>query len=163
MLLGIKGVINVRDIEKGRFYLTTEYGGEPALFQCIYFGVSNEPETLMALRYPSSTDLPLRLESLPDGGAVVALPDVHVRVDAPSLTATNFTSSITPGMFFVAGEEAFVAVPRSYRGVWTVINISRGEATTGGWRENWAAFSRWLFVIEDNGEEIPISSFGDTE
>lgn len=65
-------------------------------------------------------------------------------------------------MFLVAGNEAYVAAPHGFR-EWSLVNISTGRPTVGRWREDWAAFSRWLLVIEDNGEEIPIADFTGTE
>ncbi|MGU3389842.1 hypothetical protein [Sphingomonas sp. M1A8_2b] len=163
MLLGIERVIANHEIEPGRFYLAPHYDGEPVLFQCIRIGETSEGQPdLKALRFSPGTQYPISLESIPHDGPLVALPEVHVRIDAPSLTATNHTSSVRSGMFLVAGNEAFVAAPQGFR-EWALINISTGRPAVGRWREDWAAFSRWLLVIEDNGEEIPIADFTGTE
>ena len=160
MLLGIEGVIDVRSVEKGRFYLRSDYNDEPVLFKCICVGQGDDgSDTLMAIRFAPGSELPMAIESLPHGGPVVALPEVHIRVDAPSLVATNLNSGIRSGMFLIAGEEAFVAVPQNFRS-WSLINVTKGEHVDGEWGKNWIAFSRWLFVIKDSGEEITISSFG---
>ena len=85
--------------------------------------------------------------------------DRHETVASPS---TNHTTSLRSGMFIVSGTEAFIAVPQSFR-KWTLINISTGRPVVGHWNSDWAAFTRWLLVIDDNGEEIAVASFGETE
>lgn len=162
MLLGIERVIANHEIQPGRFYLAPHYKDDPVLFQCVRAGetADGEPD-LKALRFSPGTEYPIGLESIPHDGPLVALPDVRVRVDAPSLTATNHTSSVRSGMFLVSGDEAFVAAPYGFR-EWALVNISTGRRVPGRWTADWAAFSRWLLVIEDNGEEIPIADFGET-
>lgn len=164
MILGIKRVIDVREVEPGRFYLRLDYNEEDAtVFQCIRVGERDDgvPD-LKALWFTPGTNRPLGIESLPHNGPVVELPEVHIRVDAPSMFASNYTSGVRAGMFFVSGEEAFVAAPLDFRG-WTTINISTGRPVVGNWTADWLAFSRWLLVIDDNGEEITIASFGETQ
>lgn len=163
MILGIERVISNREMEPGRFYLAPHYDDEPSLFQCVRMGERSDGEPdLLALRFAPGTQYPLALESIPHDGPLVALPEVHIRIDAPSLKATNHTSSVRSGMFLVAGNEAYVASPHGFR-EWKLINISTGRPVVGHWREDWAAFSRWLLVIEDNGEEIPIADFTGSE
>ena len=163
MLLGIERVILNREIEPGRFYLAPHYNDESVLFQCIRMGETSDGEPdLRALVFSPGTQYPITLESVPSDGPLVALPEVHIRVDAPSLTATSYTSTVRSGTFLVAGNEAYVAAPQGFRD-WALINISTGRPAVGRWREDWAAFSRWLLVIEDNGEEIPVADFTGTE
>lgn len=163
MILGIERVIPNREIEPGRFYLTPHYDEEPVLFQCIRMGETSDGEPdLRALRFSPGTQYPISLDSIPHNGPLVALPKVHVRIDAPSLSATNHTASVRSGMFLVAGDEAYVAATHGFR-EWSLVNISTGRPAVGRWREDWAAFSRWLLVIEDNGEEISIADFTGTE
>jgi hypothetical protein len=163
MILGIERVVDVREVEPGRFYLRLDYNEDPEVFQCICIGERDGgvPD-LKALRFAPGTDRPLGIESLPDHGPVVALPEVHIRVDAPSMFGTNYTSSIRAETFLVSGNEAFVAAPTGFRG-WSLINISNGRPVIDNWKADWVAFSRWLLVIDDNGEEIPIASFGETD
>ncbi|CAN5588371.1 hypothetical protein BH10PSE14_BH10PSE14_33710 [soil metagenome] len=158
MILGIERVTDVREVEAGRFYLRLNYNEDPSLFQCIRVG--NDDDDIRALWFNPGTDSPLGIEDLPDHGPVVALPDVHIRVDAPSMVGSNRTTSTRPGMFLVSNDEAFVVAPNGFRG-WSVINISTGLPVANRWSPDWIAFSRWLLVIVDNGEEIPIASFGE--
>ena len=163
MILGIERVVDVRQVVPGRFFLRLDYNEDPVVFQCVRIGERDggEPD-LRALWFAPGTARPLGIESLPHNGPVVALPEVHVRVDAPSMFASNHISSIRPGMFTVSGDEAFVTVTADSRG-WTTYNISTGRPVLSREPADWLAFSRWLLVINDNGEEIPIVSFGDPE
>lgn len=160
MILGIERVVDAGQCEPGRFYLKLNYNDDPSVFQCIRIGEGDND--LMALWFTPGTDHALGLETLPDQEPVVALPQVHIRVDAPSMLASNRTTSIRPGMFLVSNDEAFVVASNGFRG-WSVINISKGLPVAKRWSPDWIVFSRWLLVIEDNGEEIPIASFGENE
>lgn len=161
MVLGLQRIIEARDMEPGRFYLKQSYDNEPVIVQCIKTGrmVDDNPvhETV---RFAPGTQYPIGFESVPDYGPVVALPDVKVRVDAPSIVSSSASSSIRAGMFLVSGDEAYIAAPLEFRN-WALVNLSTGRTVEGQWRQSWISFSRWLLVIEDNGEEIPIASFGD--
>jgi hypothetical protein len=163
MILGIERVVDVRDLELGRFYLRFDYNEEPTVFQCVGFGEKEDgvPE-LRALWFAPQTQRPLGVEGLPSHGPIVALPEVHIRVDAPSMSGTNYTSNVRAGTFFISGDEAFIAVPRQWQS-WSLINISTGRRVVDGVQADWVAFSRWLLVINDNGEEIPIASFGEDQ
>lgn len=159
MLLGIERVVDAGECEPGRFYLKLNYNDDPSIFQCVKVG--DDDDDLMALWLTPGTDRPLGLETIPDHEPLVALPPVHIRVDAPSMYASNRTTAIRPGMFLVSNDEAFVVAPSGFRG-YSTINISTGLPVPKRWAPDWLAFSRWLLVIEDNGEEIPIASFGET-
>jgi hypothetical protein len=158
MILGIERVIDAGQCEPGRFYLKLNYKDDPSVFQCVRIG--EDDSDLMALWFSPGTDRPLGLETLLEHEPVVALPQVHIRVDAPSMFASNHTTSIRAGMFLVSNDEAFVVATTGFRG-WSVLNLSTGLPVAKRWSPDWIAFSRWLLVIEDNGEEIPIASFGE--
>jgi hypothetical protein len=162
MILGIERVIDVHEVEPGRFYLQSYYDEDPVLFQCLLVGEREGVRDLKALRFAPGSQQPVSVASLPDGGPVVALPEVHIRVDAPSLSGTNHTASLRSGMFLVSGDEAFVAVRQGFIDR-AIINISTGRPAVGRGPQRWIAFSRWLLVIDDNGVEIAIASFGETE
>jgi hypothetical protein len=163
MIRGIEQVVDVREVEPGRFYLRLDYDEGTTVFQCIRIGgKEDDVPNLKALWFAPGTDRPLGIEDLPNHGPVVALPEVHIRVDAPSMSGTNYTSNVCAGTFLVSSDEAIVAVPTGSRG-WTMVNISTGRPIADNWRADWVAFSRWLLVIDDNGEEIPIASFGEAE
>lgn len=69
-------------------------------------------------------------------------------------------SGFRAGLFLVMGDEAFVAASLG-RLHWKLFNLNTGHAATGTAPNSWVSFSRWLLVVEENGEEIPIASFGD--
>ena len=135
------------------------YCHEASVFQCIRVGENEggNPD-LRALVFKPGDEQPFSIESL-QSGPVVALPDVHVRIDPPSITATNYTDNLYAGMFMVSGEEAFVAVANGFRN-WALINISNGRPVVGNRLQDWISFSRWMLVVEDESEEIRIASFG---
>lgn len=160
MILGFNRIIDAREMVVGRFYLGYDYNSDPILFQCVQVGeLPNGNPDLRSLRFAPETSFPIGLEAAPYRGPLVALPDVHIRIDAPSMVGTSHTSAVRAGMFIVAGDEAFVAAPTEFRG-WTLMNLATGQPAPARFDEGWIAFSRWLLVIEDNLEEIPIASFG---
>lgn len=164
MIRGLQRIVRSTEVEPGRFYLRQQYNDDPALFQCVQTGetIENAPE-LKAMRFAPGSPNPLGLEDLPHHEPVVELPEVHIRVDAPSLVGSSDTSGIRSGMFLIGGNEAYVAAPLGFRH-WGLVNISTGRVVQAGWSEPWVAFSRWLLVIDDEkGEEIPIASFGESE
>ena len=159
MILGIRRVVDVRDLEPGRFYLRLDYGNDPVLFQCIRMGENPDgTPDLKALWFNPTDERPIGLEDIPHSGPVVSLPDVKVRVDPPTLIASKYTSHVRPGMFLVAGDEPFLVVP--YNRGWITVNMATGRPVESNWNGEWVAFSRWLLMIDDNGQEIEIAAFG---
>lgn len=159
MILGIDGVIRVQDAEVGRFYLEPVYGAEPRLFQCVSTGkvVDGEPAN-QALYFFPGEELSVVLDDLPYLNPVVAMPDVYVRVDPPSITGSSNMSSFSAGNFLAIGDEPFVTAHEGFR-QWRMMNLNTGRPAQGP-TGSWVSFSRWLLVVEENGEEISIASFG---
>lgn len=158
-VLGLNEVIPARDAEPGKFYLHERYDTDPEVFLCFLTGgeIDGVPET-KALYFTPDEDQKFSMHLPPTHEPLVALPEVHVRVDAPSLSASSGSSSIRTGMMFVVGDEPFVAAPLEFRH-WTSINLSTGRAVQIDRNKAWASFDRWQLVIFDQDEEVVIANF----
>jgi len=160
MILGLDRVIRGHEAEVGRFYLEPVYDGEPRLFQCVVAGKVVDGEAVKQALYFVPQEQPsIVLADFPWTDSIVALPDVHVRVDPPSIAGSSSISSLSGGMFFIMGDEAFVTAGMGFR--WRMMNVSTGKAVEGAHPTSWVSFSRWLLVVQESGEEIPIASFGE--
>jgi hypothetical protein len=159
MILGIAGVVRVQDANVGQFYLEPVYGAEPRLFQCVNTGKIVDGESVnQALYFFPGEEMSIALEDFPFYNPVVAMPNVHVRVDPPSISGSSNMSTISAGQFLVVGNEPIVTAREGFRH-WRMMNLDTGKPAEGP-TGSWVSFSRWLLVVEENGEEIPIASFG---
>jgi hypothetical protein len=160
MIRGISRVIHAQDALQGRFYVELHYSGEPILFQYL---VTVDPRTRveikMALIFTVGGKPSLSLSEFESNGPLAEMRDVHIRVDASSLSGNHSRNTIENSLFFIKGDEAYVAAPTGYRG-WRVVNITAGGLATSSSLINWLSFSRWQLVIDEDGQEIPIVEFG---
>lgn len=162
MLLGLQSVIDADELQIGKFYLRTTHNGDSILFQCVVVGEDEEGnDRLAALSFSPGSKWPVSVDELPDYGPVVSLDNVAIRVDAASASGTNFSGSIKQNLFFVAGADAFVVAP--IRAGWITFNLMTGRRIPINWKMNWISFSRWIIVMDDNGEEISIANFDEEE
>lgn len=161
-ILGLRSVIDIDQIEVGRFYLRTNYGGDQILFQCVVAGQDEAGrDQLASLSFSPGSRWPISVDELPSHGPVVSLDNVAIRVDAASALDTNYSGSVRPNLFFVADTEAYIVAPAS-RG-WITFNITTGRRIPPNWQKSWISFSRWIIVMNDTGEEISIASFGEED
>jgi hypothetical protein len=138
------------------------HGSDPQLFQCVRTFDDAGNVVRKGLYFSNDKQVGNYIDDLPDYRPIVSLPEVHIRVDPPSATGSSGSATISKGTFFVSGLEAFVAATVGYR-FWTVINLSTGQDARRERPTSWVSFSRWLLVVEENGEEIPIASFGEAK
>ncbi len=157
MLLGISRVVAEKDIQLGRFYLQHSYRGEPRLFLCVA-GPDDDENSKRAIIIDPASEHPILLQDIPNMGPAVELPDIHVRVDAPSLDGTEHTTSVRAPMLFVVDQTPYLAALTGWRG-YVAVDIASGSILKQP-PSSWASFSRWQLVMDENGEEIPIASFG---
>jgi len=161
VILGIEGVVQSHEVEPGRYYLEPSYSGEARLFQCIQTAdqMDGNPVCKAVYFFPSE-ERSLTFGDLPYDGPLVAMPPVKIRVDPPTIIGSGRSVSYSAGMFFIMDGEAYVTAHLDRYG-WAAVNISTGRTVEGQISHQWIAFSRWLLIVEENGEEIPIASFGE--
>lgn len=158
-VLGLKEVIPARLAEPGSFYLHERYEEDPVIFLCYLTGAEVEgvPEK-KALYFTPDEEPKASIYLAPSHEPLIALNSVHVRVDAPSLSATSASSSIRSGTMFVMGDTPYFAAPLEFRH-WVAINLSTGRAEQVNRNEPWATFDRWQLVLIDDEEEVVIANF----
>lgn len=163
MIRGLAGVIPHHLMEVGRFYFTP--GGEegPWLFQCVQ---TDEPfegsfrRKALFLTAGGKPDIDLR--DLPYHSPVVALDDIHVRVDCTSLTGSAFTVRMAPNVFLLDGEAPILCAQQGLRG-WKTVNLTTGRTVdSGSVSHDWLSFTRWSLVMDDRADkELTIANFGE--
>lgn len=160
MLRGVVDVVPVNAVIPGRFYFAHGYGGGASFFQCIETMEQGEDGFQRIALYFSINGKPhLLLEALPLSNPVVAIEDVHIRVDPTSIIGSAFTTSMTMGTFLIDGDQAVLAAPNGRHG-WTVVNMSNGKLVEKRSDIGWLSFSRWSLVIDDEtGSEKTLASF----
>lgn len=162
MIRGMVGVVPNHTMETGRFYMAPAYRGEHWLFQCIQTSDRFEDSfRRKALLMTIAGKPELSLFDLPQDTPVVALDDVHVRIDPTSLSQNAFTTYLDRNMFLVLGDEAIICAPTDHVRGWQAVNITTGQTVVGNVGPNWLSFTRWSLVMDDEeGDELTIASFG---
>lgn len=162
MIRGLLGVVPWKAAAPGRFYLRQGYGTGPTLLQAVLPAQQQDgSEGLEALYITHRDAQPLELGGLSGIDPVVALFDVHVRVDPTSLVGGRHSISARPGSLLIAGDIPVLVATHGRRGYWAYVNLDTGECMPGEPSEDWLMFSRWFLVIDDEaGEEVTIASFG---
>lgn len=163
VIRGISGTVAYNDLVPGAFYLRQSYGGEPRLIQVIRLAAPNEDESNrhFALIFEPAASPELYIEELEIHDAYALMQGLSVRVDPPSAAGHRMTTTIRAGNFFVLGTQPFVAAQAGRVGT-MIINLSTGIAEQKSFQnEAWIIFSRWQLVADENGEEVPIASFGE--
>ena len=163
MIRGIIGVIPSHAVEAGRFYMAPSYQGGPRLFQCIQ---TQEPIEdgfkRKALIYTESGKTILCFSDVPDHTPLLALDDVHIRVDPTSLADDSSTTRLKRGLFIIRDDHAIFCAPAGFR-EWGTVNLSTGHLGSGSIGSNWLSFNRWSLVMDDEaGDELTIASFENT-
>lgn len=161
MIRGILSTVRYESLVPGAFYLQQLYGSGPTLMQVATFHQDNEADRHFGLHFEPGAAQELMISELDQHGYFALMPDVSVRVDPPSITGTPATHNLRAGNFFVSGEVPYV-VAYSGRIGHQIVNLATGVMEQRHFaREAWIAFSRWQLVVDENGEEVPIASFGD--
>jgi hypothetical protein len=162
MIRGLLGVVPLAAAEPGRFYLKQGYGTGPTLLQAVLPAKPEEGSTALDALYITYAGEPaLEVHSFSGSDPLVALFDVHVRVDPTSLAGSRYSVHPQPGSLLVAGETPVLVASLGQRGHWTYVNLSTGERMPGGPTTDWLMFKRWFLVIDDEAnEEVTIASFG---
>ena len=163
-LRGIEKVIRSHKAEPGRFYMHESYSDRGAhIFLCFLTGqeVKGSPEK-QAAYVNDPGEQKLQAHPIPDGETLIELPEVHVRGDAASLSATQSSSHIRPGMLIVLGDQALISVGAS-RGSRYLIEVATGGVIEPNPSNVWASFSRWKLVTGDGDNEVPILEFDDSD
>ena len=162
MIRGIAGVVPARAMEVGRFYMAPAYRDGNWLFQCVQTSeLLDDGFRCKALFMTTGGKPDLGLHELPDQTPVVALDDVHVRVDPTSLGGSAFDTSAQRGMFLVREDEAIVCAPTDLVRGWAAVNINTGRVVKGHLGTDWLTFTRWSLVMDDEeGDELTLASFG---
>jgi hypothetical protein len=157
MIRGIARVVRQEGIVAGAFYLCSRYSGDPYLIQAITTAPDVEP-THAVVFDPGAND-PISIMEL-EHTTYALMPEVSVRVDPPSMSGNAFTHNIRPSMMIVDDNVPYVVASLRYRG-YSIINLSTGLIQQNGFTSTaWATFDRWQLVVDENGEEVPIASFG---
>jgi len=158
---GIGSILSYGQAEPGRFYYQRWQDDLAALLQCVRTPqlVDGNPEDVALLFPPAGAAL--SLEDIKWNEPLIAVGDVHVRVDPLSIVGSSSGYSAHAGMFLIHEESALVTIASSYR-QWTTVNLSTGRIASFP-TVNWVAFSRWSLVTDDEhlGEEVMLASFGD--
>jgi hypothetical protein len=163
MIRGIVGVIPSHAVEAGRFYMAPNYQGGPRLFQCIQTQEPIEDSfRKKALIFTESGKPLLCVSDVPDRTPLLALDDVHIRVDPTSLAGDSFNTYLRRGLFVVRDDHAMFCAPAGFR-EWGVVNLSTGHESSQSIGTNWLTFTRWSLVMDDEaGDELTIASFENT-
>lgn len=163
MIRGLVGVVPHHTIEVGRFYMAPAYQGNNWLFQCVQTDEPLDDGFRQKALYMTTGGRPdIGLHQLPYQTALVALDDVHVRVDPTSLDSSAFETTLRRGLFLVRGDEAFICAPTDQIRGWAVVNINTGRTVSGRLGNDWLSFSRWSLVMDDEeGDELTIATFGE--
>jgi hypothetical protein len=106
-----------------------------------------------------SKDAPgIWIEDLPDYGAVIRLPEVHIRIDPFAAVGNEHRTSLRPGMIIVAANEVIVTVPIQMRN-WTAVNLSTGRYVVDRLPASSVSFAALSLVIGDGDDEREIGRF----
>ena len=159
MIRGLVGVIPSHATEVGRFYLLSDYQGGHWLFQCVQTREPLDDGFRRAALFLARNGNPdIGVETLPDRSPVVALDDVHVRIDPTSVAGDASTTTIRLGNFVLDGD-APVLCARSGRHGWVNVNLSTGQIVDVP-GHGWLGFKRWSLVMDDEaGDELTIVRF----
>lgn len=160
MIRGVVGVIPHHSMETGRFYMAPNRAGN-WLFQCVQTDEAFEGSyKRKGLFFTTGDQVDLGLSDLPWQSPVLALDEVHVRIDPTSLADSIGTTSLERGMFILDGDTPLLCAPDGFRG-WSVVDLSTGRTSAQRSRQNWLSFTRWSLVMDDeHGDELTIASFG---
>jgi hypothetical protein len=161
MIRGIAATVRRQELVAGAFYLHPAYNREPFLIQAITAPTAvQDGSPVYGLVFEPGTEDQLSLMELDQATTYALMPEVSIRIDPPSLSGTSRTLSFRRGMFFVSGEVPFVIASSGFRG-YSVVNLATGSIEHRNFdREPWVSFNRWQLVVDENGEEVPIASFG---
>ena len=158
MIRGIERVVLKDGLVAGAFYLCPRYNGDPYLIQAVTEKLDVEPTH--ALVFEPGADAPLSITDL-ETTTYVLMPDVSIRVDPPSFSGHAFSRNIRPPMMIVVDDVPYAVALLHYRGH-TFVNLTTGVADHNPLGSNtWASFDRWQLLVDENGEEVPIASFGE--
>jgi hypothetical protein len=164
MIRGILGVVPWNKAEVGRFYLSAGYGQGNWLFQCVQTGEKVDGELIRkALVYTIAGEPDLSVHYLYEQGPLVALYDVHVRVDPTSI---NIEETFGTKRFFVVEDIPLICASPASPQPWQFygLNILTGKPIPGETNYNRVRFDRWSLVLDDDqGEELTIARFGYAE
>lgn len=157
MIRGVLGVVPCDKAEVGRFYLWAGYERENWFFQCVAAeGSENDGGASKALLLMVGETPRIKLTNLPSYNPLIALYDVHVRVDPTSLDSQSETG---PSRFFLFDDLPAVCA-NIQNGGWQCINVSTGRLCSSLSFGNKAHFTRWSLVIDDDaGDELTVASF----
>lgn len=161
MIRGLIGIVPAREMQVGRFYMEPGDQDGNRLFQCVQ---TNEPyeDTFRqkALVLTTAGRPEIRLRELPYVTPVLALGDVHVRVDPTSLHKSAFDAFPHRGMFLVREGEPIICAPSDqYRG-WAAVNLNSGRTLPTDLGSSWLTFTRWSLVMDDEkGDELTLVEF----
>lgn len=163
MIRGIVGIVPHHAMEVGRFYMAPAYRDGNWLFQCVQTSEPFEGDFRRKALFMTAGGKPdLGLHELPYQTPVVALDEVHVRVDPTSLDRSAFDTSLYRGLFLIRDDEAIICAPTDPVLGWAAVNISTGRTVEGILGSNWLSFSRWSLVMDDeDGDELTLVSFGE--
>lgn len=163
MIRGMIGVVPNHAVELGRFYMAPAYQGRNYLFQCVQTDEPLDDGFRRKALYVTRGGTPdIALQDLPSQTPLVALDEVHVRVDPTSLDRSAFDTSTHRGLFLVRDDEAIICAPTGHLHGWAAVNITTGRTVHGDLGRNWLSFSRWSLVMDDEeGDELTVASFGD--
>ncbi len=157
MIQGILGVVPCHKAEIGRFYLSPDYGVGSWLFQCVRTSEQCDGQQVnKALVFKIGDKLIPSIDDIPDFKPLVALYDVHVRVDPTSISSSM---NRLPGKLLMNGDAPIFCAINGYRG-WTSVDINTGSLADSYSDSETVAFDRWSLVLDDDvGDELTIASF----
>ena len=163
MIRGIARTVAISDLVPGAFYLHPRYDEAPDLIQVVRLTAQSDDDsdTLHALLFDPAGSPPLLVTDLDRQSNFVLMPDVSIRIDPPSVGGQATTTGLRAGMFFVSEDVPFVVATIWNRGYY-IVNLATGTIENRNFhREPWVVFTRWQLLVDENGEEVPIASFGD--
>jgi hypothetical protein len=131
--------VPAQQIEVGKFYLDTNPGGEPILFQCVEAATVTGEKSIMALVFSPSDSPPVSLTEVGAYDTLIEMPEVHLRIDPPSVTGTGMTTSLKMNTLIIADRQAIIAVGRRY-GSWSAIDITTGRNIERALQREWVSF-----------------------
>lgn len=161
MIRGLVSIVPARQMEVGRFYMAPGYQDGNWLFQCVQ---TDEPLDdgfrRKALFMTTGGKPDIGLHELPYRTPVVALDNVHVRVDPESLKSSAFDTHLRPKLFLVRGTETIICAPTDQMRGWVPVSIDTGRTITTNLGSEYLTFTRWSLVMDDeNGDELTIAEF----
>ena len=158
MIRGVIGTVPWHAVEVGRFYMSSAYGAGAWLFQCIRMPEKQDAAPVTkALVFTIGGETELSLKSLPQMSLLVALYDVHVRIDPTSLNH-HFDAGLF--RFLLVGDQPIICASHGSSHGWQRVNLVGGRYFTDNEDHNAVSFDRWSLVLDDDtNEELTIASF----